>query len=290
MVPVRGGGKRIFQGGRAARIFTKSFGGEGRLTGGAGGRQGGTMDSKDLTAARHRRRRRAALVVCALGGLALAGVAATLPPETWGRLRNLAGEVADWVRGLGAGWFFAAFAVLPAVGFPVSVFAFAAGSLFGPVLGLPAVLALSGLSMAASMTISYGLARFVLRPWVARMLGFLGYAAPVVPAGKQRMFVLLVRVTPGVPYVVQSFLLGLAEVPFRIYLTISWVAATAGVSLMIVFGDALMKGRGKVALAALAGVVLVVVAVKYIRSRLSARAAPIAAAAVANEGGRGDGA
>lgn len=244
------------------------------------------MDSPEQTAARHRRRRRVALAVCALAGLALVAWAATLPPETWARVKEAATEATAWVRGLGAGWFFAAFAVLPAIGFPVSPFAFAAGTVFGPVLGLPTVLALAGASMAISMTISYGLARFVLRPWVERLLGFLGYAVPVVPAGRQRMFTLLVRVTPGVPYVFQSFVLGLAGVPFRVYLTISWLAATAGVALMIVFGDALMKGKGKLALASLGGVVLVVVVVKYLRRRIAARAEALAAE---NEGRAGNG-
>lgn len=247
------------------------------------------MDSPEKTAERHRRRRVTALALCALVGAGLAVLAATQPPETWTWLKGLAGEATTWIRGLGAGWFFAAFAVLPAVGFPVSPFAFGAGSLFGPVLGLPTVLALSGLSMAVSMTISYGLARFVLRPWVARLLMFLGYKVPVVPAGKQRMFVFLVRVTPGAPYVFQSFLLGLAEVPFRIYLVVSWLVSTASVSLVIVFGDALMKGRGKVALAALAGVVLVVAAVKIVRKRLAARAEAGLAAVAASEGRSGDG-
>jgi uncharacterized membrane protein YdjX (TVP38/TMEM64 family) len=229
------------------------------------------MDKPELTAALHRRRRLAALAVCAVAGLAMAAWGAVQPPETWVRAREMAVGATEWVRGLGAGWFFAAFAVLPAVGFPVSVFAVGAGSIFGPVLGLPVVLAFSGLSMAVSMTISYGLARFVVRPWVGRLLGFLGYGIPVVPAGRHRVFVFLVRVTPGAPYVFQSLLLGLAGVPFGTYLAISWAVSTATVSLMIVFGDALMKGEGKLALAALGGVVVVAVAIKLVREKLAAR-------------------
>ena len=220
--------------------------------------------------ARHRRRRLLVLVVAGLGLLLVGAVAAGLPPETWTRLRDAATAATAWVRGLGAGWYFAAFALLPAVGFPVSVFAFSAGPLFGPVLGLPAVLGLAGLSMAVSMTISYGLSRYVLRPWVTRLLEFLGYRIPVVPPAKRRMFVFLVRVTPGPPYVFQSFLLGLAEVPFGLYLTVSWLVGTANISLVIVFGDALMKGRGGVAVAALVGVVAVVGVVKLVRKRMIA--------------------
>ena len=225
-------------------------------------------------AARHRHRRLAVLAAGGVAAVVLAGWAATQPPETWTRARELAGAAMDWVRGLGAGWFFAAFAVLPAFGFPVSVFPLAAGPLFGASLGLPTVLGLTGLSMATSMTLSYGLARFVLRPWVTRLLAFLGYAVPTVPPEKRKMFVVLVRITPGPPYVLQNVLLGLAGVPYGLYLLISWVICTTSVSLLVVFGDALAHGKGKAALLALAGVALVLLAVKFLRKRLAAQERP----------------
>ena len=233
------------------------------------------MESTELTAAetaRHKRRRLLVLVAACAGAVALAVLAATQPPETWARLKTEAAAAMAWVRGLGAGWFFAAFALLPAIGFPVSAFAFSAGPLFGPVLGLPAVLALAGASMAVSMTISYGLARYVLRPWVTRLLGFMGYRVPVVPPEKRVMLTVLVRITPGPPYMFQSFLLGLAEVPFGLYLGLSWLVSTTNVCLVIVCGDALAQGKGKIALFALAGVVLVVLAFKFLRARMAKRA------------------
>ena len=100
------------------------------------------------------------------------------------------------------------------------------------------------------------------------MLGYLGYVVPVVPVEKRRMFVVLVRITPGPRYVFQNFLLGLAGVPFGLYLAISWVICTVSVSLLVVFGDALAQGKGRVALLALAGVVLVVLAVKVLRRKV----------------------
>lgn len=242
------------------------------------------MNSAHPESARHRRRR---LVVFALGGvaiLAMAGGAALAPAEFWSEARDMLGMAMDWARSLGAGWFFAAFAVLPAIGFPVSVFALSAGSLFGPTLGLPTVLALAGASMAVSMSISYGLARYAVRPWVTRLLGYVGYRVPVVPAEKQRLFTVLVRITPGPPYVFQSFLLGLAGVPFWTYLTISWAICTVNVCLVIVFGDALVRGKGQVALLALAGVVLAVCAVKIVRHRMASRAKALAATMAAGGG------
>jgi uncharacterized membrane protein YdjX (TVP38/TMEM64 family) len=247
------------------------------------------MNNVNPDAAKHRRRR---LGLVAAGGVALvaAGIAAWfVPAERWSEAWALVGSAMEWVRALGAGWFFAAFAVLPAVGFPVSVFALSAGSLFGPTLGLPMVLALAGLSMAVSMSISYGLARYAVRPWVTRLLGYVGYRVPVVPAEKQKVFTVLVRITPGPPYVFQSFLLGLAGVPFWTYLAISWAICTVNICLVIVFGDALAQGKGKVALLALAGVVLVVLAVKLVRKRMVKRAASIRQMAVATEGEGGDG-
>lgn len=228
----------------------------------------------------------------AAGGVAAlaAGAGALwLPAERWVEAKEAVVAVVGWVRALGPWWFFAAFAVLPAVGFPVSVFALSAGSLFGPVLGLPWVLVLAGLSMAASMSISYGLARHVVRPWVERLLGYVGYRVPVVPAEKQRMFTVLVRITPGPPYVFQSFLLGLAGVPFWVYLGISWAICTVNIWLVIVFGDALAQGKGKVALLALGGVVLAVVAVKLVRNRMVKRAAGLGGVLAVKEGEGGDG-
>lgn len=247
------------------------------------------MDTPESIASRHRRRRLAALAIGALGALAMGIVAVTQPPEAWAHLKEMAGRGTEWVRGLGAGWFFAAFAVLPAVGFPVSPFAFGAGPLFGPVLGLPAVLALAGASMAASMTISYGLSRHLLRPWAEKLLAYLGYRVPAVPKDKQRMFVFLVRATPGSPYVFQSYLLGLAGVSFGTYLAVSWLVSASSVALMIIFGDALMKGHGRLALAAAGGVVVVAVLVKLARGRLAARAEAGLAAAAGTEGRGGDG-
>ena len=239
------------------------------MTGGRERRNLRSMSSTEKGNTLEQRKRRVAIL--AVGGfllMAAAVCAMFLPHEVWGQAKDGLKIGMEKVRGLGAGWFFAAFAILPAVGCPVSLFSLTAGPLFVPELGMPAVLFLTGVSMAVSMTISYGLARYGVRPWVTRLLAFLGYTIPVVPADKQRMFTLLVRITPGPPYVFQSFLLGLAEVPFWLYLGISWVISTVNVVLFIVFGDALVQGKGKVALIALAGVVLVVIGVKVLRDRI----------------------
>lgn len=263
-----------------------------RLTEGLTGRQRARMELTDKDesglSARHRQRRRAVLVAVGVVALGVAFTAWLQPPEAWGRAKDLVAQGMAWVRALGPGWYFTAFATLPAVGFPVSAFALSAGPLFAPVIGLPAVLGLAGLCMGASMTISYGLSRYLMRPWVERLLSYLGYKIPQIPVSKRRMVVFLVRATPGPPYVFQSFLLGLAEVPFLVYLSISWITMTANVSLFIVFGDALMKGHVKVALGALAGLVFVVCVIKAVRRWGFGRARVAAGRAVGVEVNEGE--
>jgi hypothetical protein len=78
-------------------------------------------------------------------------------------------------------------------------------------------------------------------------------------------------------------------VRYRTYLVVSWLVATVNISLMIVFGDALMKGQATVAIAALAGVVVVVTGIRIVRRRLAARAEAALAAEAAAEGRAGDG-
>lgn len=230
------------------------------------------MAKIECAVARHRQRRLIVLVVVGFVLVGLVGWAFAQPPGTLAQIRELTGAGVDWVRKLGAGWFFAAYAVLPALGFPVSVFALSAGPVFGPVLGLPGVLTLAGLCMAVNMSVSYVLARRFLRPWITRLLKYLGYSIPVVAVEKQRMFALLVRITPGPPYVLQSFLLGLIEVPYWTYMLISWPIATAMAALVILFGDAVAQGRGKVALLSVLGVCVLAVLIRLLRMRLSSRA------------------
>jgi uncharacterized membrane protein YdjX (TVP38/TMEM64 family) len=216
-----------------------------------------------------KRGRRRALIALGLVGLGAALLGGwLLPLEVWMEVREGFDATIAWVRSLGAGWFFAAFAVLPAIGFPVSAFSLTVGPLFGPILGLPTVLALAAVCMAISLSISYLLARHWLRPGVEKLLDYFGYNIPLIATDKRLMFVCLVRVTPGSPYVFQSFLLGLAKIPFGLYLTPSWVISSASVSLFIVFGDAMAQGKAKIAGLALIGVILVAIGISFFRKKL----------------------
>lgn len=161
--------------------------------------------------------------------------------------------------------FFTAFALLPALGFPISMFYLAAGSAFTEKMGVGAVIAASGAALLVNLTLTYWLARYTLRPWLEHMISRTKYQIPVVAPADDAEITLLLRITPGPPFFVQSYLLGLAGVAFRTYLWISWTISMAYAIGFIVFGDAILHGKAKVAFLGLSVLVAVALAVHLLR-------------------------
>jgi len=169
------------------------------------------------------------------------------------------------IRHFGALTFFVLMSVLPAVGCPLSVFTLTAGPVFAPTLGMPIVLLLVGLSLAVNLAISYWLSRYALRPWLERLVNWMGYKLPEVKESDHRGMVILVRVTPGPPYVLQSFLLGLAKIPFGTYFYISWIISSLYACAFVLFGDALVQGKGKMVLISIGLFAALTVGVQLLR-------------------------
>jgi uncharacterized membrane protein YdjX (TVP38/TMEM64 family) len=197
-------------------------------------------------------------------------------------LRALLDDTLALVRAYGPWVFFSAIAVLPAVGFPLSAFWLAAGPVFAPVIGMPMVLLCSGIALGINLALTYWLARYAFRPPLAWMVGRLGYSLPQIPPSERVTVSVLVRVTPGPPFFVQSYLLGLAGVPFRTYMLVSWPIAMAFGAIFIFFGDSLAQGEGKLALLAFGGLLALGGGFKFLRRRmLKKKQAPALVAQVA---------
>jgi uncharacterized membrane protein YdjX (TVP38/TMEM64 family) len=176
--------------------------------------------------------------------------------------------VFDACAGAGPGVFFSAMALLPTAGVPMSPFALAAGPLFGAQLGTPLVIGLGLAAITFNLTLSYWLARRWLRPVLARLVARLGYRLPEVERGDATDLIVLLRVTPGPPFFVQNYLLGLAEVPFVPYLAISCAVQWSFNVAFILFGDALSQGRGRTALLALGLLMALVAGTHLVRKHL----------------------
>jgi uncharacterized membrane protein YdjX (TVP38/TMEM64 family) len=143
------------------------------------------------------------------------------------------------VRQVGPEAFFAGMAILPALGFPMSPFWLSAGPVFTPVLGLPLVIGLCAVSLAVNLAFTYWLARYAFRPPLVWLVRRLGYELPHVAVADQVEVTVLLRVTPGPPFFIQGYLLGLAEIPFKTYLLVSWPISMAYGVAFIFFGDSL---------------------------------------------------
>jgi uncharacterized membrane protein YdjX (TVP38/TMEM64 family) len=191
----------------------------------------------------------------------------------WDESRRLFAATMDVVAAAGPAVFFSAMAVLPAFGAPMAPFALVAGPAFGERLGFPLIITLGLLALTFNLTITYWLARRWLRPVVTRLLERFGYGLPQVEPGDMTDFIVLLRVTPGIPFFVQNYLLGLANAPFARYLAIScaiqWVL-NAGFML---FGDALSQGRGKMVLTAILLLAAVAVGTHFVRKQMAKRKA-----------------
>lgn len=183
------------------------------------------------------------------------------------------GRVITALRDAGPGIFFAAMAVLPAVGFPMLAFTLAAGPVFVPTLGAGWVIAWSLAAVMVNLLLTYWLADRALRPMVGRLLTCFDIRLPDLPAGGAWQLALIVRLTPGPPFWLQSYVLGLMRVPFVPYLVVSTGVMAGCIVALVCGGAAIAQGSGRLAFTSLGVVVVTVAALQLVRQRTNRRRA-----------------
>lgn len=212
-----------------------------------------------------------ALVVLAIvGGIVLYLVGWR---TAWDESKRLFGVVLELIAAVGPVAFFAAMAILPSVGAPMAPFAVMCGLAFRERLGLPLVLLLGVTAMTINIIITYWLARRWLRPPLTRLIERWGYKLPQVDGGDATRLIVLLRVTPGTPFCIQNYLLGLAEVPFGRYLVLSATIQGLLLGSLVVFGDALNQGKGKMMMLAAGALAAVMIGTHFVRKYLAQRKA-----------------
>ena len=163
-------------------------------------------------------------------------------------VRELIEKVMSVIRDAGPFAFFAAMAILPGLGVPVMPFHLTAGSAFGEQLGMPLVVTFAVLAVTINLIVTYALARRAMRPLLECVVKRLGYALPDMEADELTDLAIILRVTPGTPFFIQNYLLGLAGVPFGKYLLVSCIVTWIYTAAFVIFGDALLHGKGKMAM------------------------------------------
>jgi uncharacterized membrane protein YdjX (TVP38/TMEM64 family) len=186
-------------------------------------------------------------------------------------LRGLIDRGMAAIRAMGPGVFFAAMAILPAVGAPMAAFTIPAGEAFGERLGMPTVVIIALAVIAFNLAFGYWVARYALRPLLLGLLKRYGYTVPRVTRENALSVALLVRLTPGPPYALQAWILGCAETPFGLYMLVSWLGVLPYALAGIILGKGMFDGNFKAVAGGLGLLVAAAVAVQLVRKKMAKR-------------------
>jgi len=154
-------------------------------------------------------------------------------------------------------------AVLPILGFPISLFLVAAGLKFGLLGGL----VVSAATMPIHLVAAYLLAGRLLRDPIRRLARKVGYDPPRIPASSAGTFTFVFFAIPGIPYTLKNLLLPLGGVSFRLYFITGWIVQwVMGIPFMGV-GDSVARMNPYV-LGGFAALLLIgYLVVRWVRSR-----------------------
>lgn len=177
-------------------------------------------------------------------------------------------EAVAYITELGPIPFFVSMAVLPAFGAPVTPWYLLAGPAFG--LEVAIIGCVSAIS--ANIALTYLAARWVVRPLAVQIVERAGYKVPVVRRENRWLVTTLIRFTPGPPFFIQSYVLGLANVPFSVYMLVSVPAASILGIGAIVFGESLLSGKSGGILVGGMLIVVAIVAIRLFRKNLQRKA------------------
>ncbi|MGK0240638.1 MAG: putative membrane protein YdjX (TVP38/TMEM64 family) [Candidatus Pelagisphaera sp.] len=170
----------------------------------------------------------------------------------------------EWIKSFGPIPFFAAMAILPLFWAPVSPFLIVAGAAYD----LPVALGGCGLALSVNMAVSWLLAGKLFRPAFERLVHRFGYSVPEITPKTMITVAVLLRITPGLPFPLQNYLLGLAKMPFGWYMAISVPLTMAMATSIIIFSDAILKGNKTVVILAVVLFIALGLIVGQVRARL----------------------
>jgi uncharacterized membrane protein YdjX (TVP38/TMEM64 family) len=130
------------------------------------------------------------------------------------------------------GLFIALMVILPAGGFPISIFLIMGGIKFGILYCILLWLFV----LPIHTLISYYLARRARIPLERFLSNHLGYNVPELPEKGVGMFSFLFLAFPGIPYAIKNYIMPLAGVPFRFSVLMNCIVQSAQGIPFIVLG------------------------------------------------------
>lgn len=184
---------------------------------------------------------RALLVVFALGALTATVVGVYLI-HTFGfdGLMAIVLDGWEWLQNAPPIIFFGAMSLLTIGPVPLTPFYITAGSLYGigpSLLWIPPAIVLNNV-------IAYTLTTSFLRPWLQALVAKRDLSIPTLDSKReQTLFIVMVRITPGPPYFMQSLILGLAGVDRLRFLVLSLPVHMIFVVGFVVLGRSAFDGE-----------------------------------------------
>jgi uncharacterized membrane protein YdjX (TVP38/TMEM64 family) len=149
--------------------------------------------------------------------------------------------------------FFTAMAILPLIGAPVTPFFIIAGASFGARVGLVGSL----IALTVNVVACYWIARSALRRLIERLLRRSRYELPKFDRNKSATrFTVAVKLAPGLPTFVKNYLLGVAGVPFPLYLGLSILITGTYAASFVLLGQSFLKHNLRTTVALVAFLVL----------------------------------
>jgi uncharacterized membrane protein YdjX (TVP38/TMEM64 family) len=167
------------------------------------------------------------------------------------------------LRGAPIWVFLAGMSLLPLVGFPLSALWVLAGVTYG--MGDGFLLILAG--MAINFALAYQISNRWLRGPISRLFEKRGIRIPEAQPSEYIKLTIAIRIFPGLPNFMQSYLLGLANVPFRTYYFFSFPPQIAYAVGFVLFGDSLVNMKGGGLLLAVSILVAAGLLVSIVRKR-----------------------
>ena len=164
---------------------------------------------------------------------------------------------------------FFAIAILPGFGFPASPLLILAGVVWGSTWQTCAItLAAVALNMSWTHLLASGPASAI----VSRLLGDRWQKWKNIHPDNLRRFTILLRITPGLPFFIQNYVLGLIGVPFLTYILISIPLNGIFVVGFVLTGGAIFEGNLGMIAAGLAILAAAAIGLRLLRNKLASRA------------------
>jgi uncharacterized membrane protein YdjX (TVP38/TMEM64 family) len=141
--------------------------------------------------------------------------------------------VREWIDALNPLAVLPLMAVLPIVGFPISLVYLFAGARFGPIWGGVVVAGVTVVHLLGTHLIARSFLREPLQRWIERRHAHL----PQIPEDEQAAVCVIAALVPGLPYVVRNYLLPLAGVRLRYFFWVCLPIYVARSYVTILLGD-----------------------------------------------------